>query len=82
VNDTIHFINRWNGKEKSVTVKITKLSKYPNFGDLLFHEKLHRVLPGLPNIKCGILVYNKLYKNSTFDEIKKFGTLAIELAVV
>ena len=80
VNDTIRFINTWNGKEKSVTVKITKLTKYPNFGDLLFNEKLHRVLPGLPNIKCGILVFNKIYNN--FNEIKEFGTLAIELQVV
>ena len=80
VNDTIHFINRWNGKEKSVTVKITKLSKYPNFGDLLFHEKLHRVLPGLPNIKCGIFVYNKIY--SSFNEIKQHGTIAIEVKVI
>ena len=80
VNDTIRFINKWNGKEKSVIVKITKLTKYTNFGDLLFNEKLHRVLPGLPNIKCGILVYNKIYAN--FNEIKEFGTLAIELEVV
>jgi ASC-1-like (ASCH) protein len=80
VNDTIRFINRWNGKEKSVTVKITKLSKYPNFGDLLFHEKLHRVLPGLPNIKCGILVYNKIY--SSFNEVKQHGTIAIEVKVI
>jgi ASC-1-like (ASCH) protein len=77
VNDTIRFIHKWNGKEKSVTVKITKLTKYPNFGDLLFHEKLYRVLPGLPNIKCGILVYDKIYSN--FNQIKQFGTLAIEL---
>jgi len=80
VNDTIRFINTWNGKEKSVTVKITKLTKYPNFGDLLFNEKLHRVLPGLPNIKCGILVFNKVYNN--FNEIKEFGTLAIEMKVI
>ena len=82
VNDTIRFFNKMNGKEKSVTVKITKLTKYSNFGDLLFNEKLYKVLPGLPNIKCGILVYSKLYKNSTFNEIKQFGTLAIELSVV
>jgi ASC-1-like (ASCH) protein len=82
VNDTIRFFNKMNGKEKSVTAKITKLTKYSNFGDLLFNEKLYKVLPGLPNIKCGILVYSKLYKNSTFNEIKQFGTLAIELAVV
>jgi ASC-1-like (ASCH) protein len=82
VNDTIRFFNKMNGKEKSVTAKITKLTKYANFGDLLFNEKLYKVLPGLPNIKCGILVYSKLYKNSTFNEIKQFGTLAIELAVV
>jgi ASC-1-like (ASCH) protein len=80
VNDTIRWINNKNGKEKSVTVKITKLTKYPNFGDLLFNEKLHRVLPGLPNIKCGILVYNKIYTN--FNEIKEFGTLAIEMKVM
>ena len=82
VNDTIRFFNKMNGKEKSVTAKITKLTKYANFGDLLFNEKLYKVLPGLPNIKCGILVYSKLYKNSSFNEIKQFGTLAIELAVV
>ena len=80
VNDTIRFINKMNGKDKSVTVKITKLTKYPNFGDLLFNEKLYKVLPGLPNIKCGILVYNKIYTN--FNEIKEFGTLAIEMKVI
>jgi len=80
VNDTIRFINRWNGKEKSVTAKITKLTKYPNFGDLLFHEELYKVLPGLPNIKCGIAVYDKIYKD--FNEIKEHGTLAIELKVL
>jgi ASC-1-like (ASCH) protein len=82
VNDTIRFFNKMNGKEKSVKVKITKLTKYSNFGELLFNEKLYKVLPGLPNIKCGILVYSKLYKNSSFNEIKQFGTLAIELAVM
>jgi ASC-1-like (ASCH) protein len=80
VNDTIRFINKWNGKEKSVTAKITKLTKYPNFGDLLFHEELYKVLPGLPNIKCGIAVYDKIYKD--FNEIKEHGTLAIQLKVL
>jgi ASC-1-like (ASCH) protein len=80
VNDTIRFINRWNGKEKSVTVKITKLTRYPNFGDLLFNEKLYKVLPGLPNIKCGIVLYDRIYKD--FNEIKEHGTLAIELKVI
>jgi ASC-1-like (ASCH) protein len=80
VNDTIRFINKWNGKEKSVTAKITKLTKYPNFGDLLFHEELYKVLPGLPNIKCGIALYDKIYKD--FNEIKEYGTLAIQLKVL
>ena len=80
VNDTIRFINRWNGKEKSVTVKITKLTRYPNFGDLLFNEKLYKVLPGLPNIKCGIVLYDRIYKD--FNEIKEHGTLAIQLKVI
>ena len=75
VNDTIRFTNN----DKSLIAKITKITKYPNFGDLLFHEKLYRVLPGFPNIKCGIILYDKFYK---FDEVKEFGTLAIELAVV
>lgn len=78
VDDTIRFVNKINNKEKSLTAKITKLTKYPNFGDLLFHEKLYRVLPGFPNIKCGITLYDKYYK---FDEVKEFGTLAIELKV-
>jgi ASC-1-like (ASCH) protein len=80
VNDTIRWINNRNGKEKSVTVKITKLSKYPNFGDLLFNEKLYKVLPGFPNIKCGIVLYDRIY--SSFNEIKEYGTLAIEMKVV
>ena len=80
VNDTIRFINRWNGKEKSVIAKITKLTKYPNFGDLLFHEQLYKVLPGLPNIKCGIAVYDKIYHS--YNEIKEHGTLAIELQLI
>ena len=80
VNDTIRFINKWNGIEKSVLVKITKLTKYPNFGDLLFSEQLYKVLPGIPNIKCGITVYDKIYKD--FSEIKEYGTLAIELELM
>jgi len=80
VNDTIRFINTWNGIEKSVLVKITKLTKYPNFGDLLFSEHLYKVLPGIPNIKCGITVYDKIYKD--FSEIKEHGTLAIELELM
>ena len=75
VNDTIRFTNN----DKSFNAKITKITKYPNFGDLLFHEKLYRVLPGFPNIKCGIILYDKFYK---FDEVKEFGTLAIEVAVL
>ena len=80
VNDTIRFINTWNGIEKSVLVKITKLTKYPNFGDLLFSEQLYKVLPGIPNIKCGITLYDKIYKD--FSEIKEHGTLAIELELM
>jgi ASC-1-like (ASCH) protein len=80
VNDTIRWINKWNGKEKSLTVKITKLTKYPNFGDLLFNEKLYKVLPGFPNIKCGIVLYDRIY--SSFNEIKEYGTLAIEMNVM
>ena len=75
VNDTIRFTNN----DKSFNAKITKITKYPNFGDLLFNEKLYRVLPGFPNIKCGIILYDKFYK---FNEIKEFGTLAIEVAVL
>ena len=55
-------------------------SKYPNFGDLLFNEKLYKVLPGLPNIKCGIVLYDRIYKD--FNEIKEHGTLAIQLKVI
>jgi len=80
VNDTIRFINNWNGIEKSVLAKITKLTKYPNFGDLLFSEQLYKVLPGIPNIKCGITVYDRIYKD--FSEIKEHGTLAIELELM
>ena len=77
VNDTIRFINNYNGKEKSVTVKITKLTKYPNFRELLFHEKFYRVLPGYPDVKCGNILYERIYKN----EIKEFGALAIEVGL-
>jgi len=77
VNDTIRFINNHNGKEKSVTVKITKLTKYPNFRELLFHEKFYRVLPGYPDVKCGNVLYERIYKN----EIKEFGALAIEVGL-
>ena len=78
VNDTIRFINNHNGKEKSVTVKITKLTKYPNFRELLFHEKFYRVLPGYPDVKCGNVLYERIYK---FNEIKEFGALAIEVGL-
>ena len=78
VNDTIRFINNHNGKEKSVTVKITKLTKYPNFRELLFNEKFYRVLPGYPDVKCGNILFERIYK---FNEIKEFGALAIEVGL-
>ena len=79
VNDTIHFINKMNNKEKKVSATITKLTKYPNFRDLLFHEKLYKVLPGYPDIKCGNVLFEKIYN---FNQIREFGALAIEIKVI
>ena len=63
-----------NVKEEKLPVKITKVMKYPTFNELLFEEKLYKVLPGFPTIKCGKMLYEQYYKYGT---IKNFGVVAL-----
>lgn len=74
VGDKLILTNKVRNMIQTVPVKITKLTKYPNFGSLLFNEKRWRVLPGFPNIKTGIELYNSIYSRK---DVEKFGALAI-----
>ena len=79
VGDVIHFIERSGGKENILETEITKLTKYPDFKSLLFHEKSYKVLPGIPNIKCGNEMYEKIYN---YKFIKQYGALAIQVKIL
>lgn len=79
VGDVIHFIEKSGGKENILETEITKLTKYPDFKSLLFHEKSYKVLPGIPNIKCGNEMYEKIYN---YKFIKQYGALAIAVKVI
>ena len=79
VGDIIHFIERSQGKENILETEITKLTKYPDFKSLLFHEKSYKVLPGIPNIKCGNEMYEKIYN---YKFIKQYGALAIQVKII
>jgi len=80
IGDKINFIHKdKEGKEENVVVEITKLTKYPDFKSLLFHEKFFRVLPGFPDLKTANYLFEKIYN---FKLIKDHGALGINFKLV
>jgi ASC-1-like (ASCH) protein len=65
-----------NAGKLNCLVKITKITKYPTFKELLETEGLQRVLPNIADITKGIDIYRQYYSKS--DE-NKFGVVAIEM---
>ena len=59
-------------KVKECKTLITNIRHYKTFEDYLRKETL--ILPGVPTIECGVVVYRQWY-----SEEKEFGVLAIEL---
>ena len=59
--------------------KITKITKYPSFGEMLRKEGVDIVLPGVEGIRLGVNAYRNYY---TVQEENRYGVLAIELVIV
>lgn len=63
--------------EKSThKTKVLAVRRYKNFRDMLRHETLEKVLPGVDNLGQGVEIYRKYY--SAEDE-EKYGVVAIEI---
>jgi len=77
--DTIIFTNDSFGNVRRCSVKITKITKYPNFKEYLETEQLKRCLPGIDTIEDGLSVYYKYYKRE--DEIAN-GIVCIRMKVL
>lgn len=67
----------WKNPEKLFCrVKITKITKYPSFKELLEKEGITRVLPNIADIPKGISIYRQYYTKKDED---KYGVVAIEM---
>ena len=74
-------IVRWHvsGTNKSCFTKITNIVHYKTFETMLTTEKINLVLPGVPDITCGVKVYRQFYKK---EKERQYGVLAIQLQVI
>ncbi len=80
LGDTLIFNHKTReGKDEKLKVEITKLTKYPDFRSLLYHEGKHRVLPGFPNIRTGNELYESIYNPKS---IRQYGALAISFKIL
>ncbi len=70
VGDTITFSNG----DKSVKVRIVKITHHESFANMMRYHGLRRVLPGIPSISEGVSVYRRFYSEA--DE-KEYGVRAI-----
>ena len=67
------------GTNKSCVTKITDIVHYKTFETMLTTEKIMQVLPGLPDVACGVKVYRQFYKK---EKERQHGVLAIQLKVI
>ena len=79
VGDKIEWYNNDTGKKRKCLTKITKITKYPSFGEMLRKEGVDIVLPGVEGIRLGVNAYRNYY---TVQEENRYGVLAIELVIV
>jgi ASC-1-like (ASCH) protein len=56
---------------------INRISKYPNFKEMLEKEGLKNMLPGVENLSEGVLIYQSFpgYKENEF----KLGAISLEI---
>ena len=70
----------WINTEKLIcTVKITKITFYTSFKELLEKEGISRVLPNIANIPKGVAIYRQYYSKK---DKNKYGVIAIEMEPV
>lgn len=69
----------WVNGNSLVKTRITNITKYPSFHDMISTEGLNRVLPNIKSIDNGINIYRQFYTES--DE-KRLGVLAITLQLI
>lgn len=77
VGDIIH----WEFKDNQVKTKITRISHYSSFYDMLMYEGLRNVLPseGIDSLEKGVQVYRQYF---SLEKEKEFGVLAIKLRLI
>jgi ASC-1-like (ASCH) protein len=67
-----------NNRFKKVVTEVTEIKKFASFKDMLYEEGIDNVLPGFPNVKCGVELYHKYYKPYMEN---KFGVVSISLKI-
>ena len=72
IGDKITFYNN----NKTVDVKVTKLGKYNDFGQMLISTGIKNTTPKAKSFNEAISLYNTLYSK---DDIKNHGVLAIHI---
>lgn len=72
----------WTSHNKKILTEIIYIHKYENFKDMLEHENLSRVLPGINNIQDGIKIYDSFYHEKIKEIDDKDKVLAFGLKLV
>lgn len=60
-----------------MSVQIIGIRYYQSFEQILHHEKLKNVLPGVRTYEDGVLIYHQFYQPS--DETQ-YGVIALEMS--
>ncbi|MEI8067511.1 MAG: ASCH domain-containing protein [Candidatus Shapirobacteria bacterium] len=66
-------------KINNIEVEIIKVTKYPNFKNMLITEGVKNVIPNSKNLKSAIDVYYKFYSK---EEEQTFGVVGINIKVL
>lgn len=61
---------------KSLKLKIVKITKYKSFEEMLIFEGIKNVIPDEKNLKDAVNVYRKFYLK---EDEKKYGVIAIKI---
>jgi ASC-1-like (ASCH) protein len=62
-----------------VEIRVTNLTRYSTFREMLTQEGLRRVLPGLTTVEDGVELYKTWY--SIADQVT-YGVLALEIQII
>ena len=73
----MHISSTCTTTHETIMYTIESLHVYTNFKDMLIHEGLHAMLPGVTSIEKGVELYESFpgYK----DQVEQFGALAIKI---